>query len=61
MTEVSIIVLAIAAIITGFNMCKQTFRLNRLEDLVDSHWSAAQHECSAIWGVINGEEDEGDE
>lgn len=30
-----------------------------LNDTVNSHWKATQHECNEIWGVINGDaEDE---
>lgn len=61
MTEVSIIVLALAIIIERFNQGKLMFRVKELEETVESHWSAIQHECNAIWSnIIEEDEDEGD-
>jgi len=56
MTEVSIVVLALACIIQGFNYCKLFFRVKELEETVGSHWSATQREINIIWGNINGVE-----
>lgn len=58
MTEISLIVLGIAVIVGCFNHCKLAFEVKELKETVDSHWSAIQHECNAIWSNINVEEEE---
>jgi len=79
MTEVSLVVLALAVVIQVFHLFKMSYevkelrelvfsstsykllgRIENLEELVNSHWAATQHECNGIWEAINGEEN-GDE
>ena len=60
MTEVSLVCLALAVVVLCFNHFRLSFKVKELEDIVNSHWAATQHECNGIWEAINGEED-GDE
>ena len=56
MTEVSIIVLALALVILCFRHNKLAFEVKELEGTVWSHWSAIQKECGVIWGIIDPKE-----
>lgn len=54
---ISIILLSLAVLVLILTDAMLFKRVVDLEEIVDSHWVATEHECNAIWGAIHDRED----